>query len=120
MEKCEAKSGIFSCQPRQCRVENGGSITLFTGTTGTVSVMGAYEIISHCDQSAAEWFRVVAKLQECTSSEEKSVAAVYVYFNDLAVTVNDKQETWVCIFKGERQREIALLSSNVKWHQSVH
>lgn len=100
MEKCEVKSGVQSCQPRQCRVEAGGSITLFTGTTGTVSVMGAYDIITHCDQSAADWFRVVAKLEECTLSGEKRVIAIYAYFSDIAVTVNDKQETWVGIFKG--------------------
>lgn len=74
-------------------------MTLFSGTTGIVSVMGAYEIITHCNQSAADWFRVVAKLQECTVTGVKSIAAVYVYFNDLSVTVTDKQETWVNIFK---------------------
>ncbi|XP_071356988.1 IgGFc-binding protein-like [Trachinotus anak] len=95
-EKCqELKNGTLSCQPKQCRLETGGAITLFTGMTGTISVMGAYEIITHCDESAADWFRVVAKLKECSLSGEKSVVAVYIYFNDLAVTVTDKQETWV-------------------------
>ncbi|XP_044028599.1 IgGFc-binding protein-like [Siniperca chuatsi] len=57
--------------------------------------MGAYDIITHCDESAADWFRVVAKLQECNPTGVKSVVAVYIYFNDLSVTVTDKQETWV-------------------------
>ncbi|XP_051246250.1 IgGFc-binding protein-like [Dicentrarchus labrax] len=76
-------------------METGGSITLFSGTTGTIPVMGAYEIITHCDELAADWFRVVAKLQECTPTAVKSVVAVYIFFNDLSVTVTDKQETWV-------------------------
>ena len=80
-------------------METGGSITLFSGTTGIISVMAAYELIYHCDQSAADWFRVVAKLQECPLTGVKSVVAVYVYFNDLIVTVTDRQETWVGIFE---------------------
>lgn len=98
-ENCELKNGILGCYPKQCRLGTGGSFTLFSGTTGTISVMGAYEIIEHCNESAADWFRVVAKLQECTVNGVKSVVAVYIYFNDLSVTVTDKQETWVGIFK---------------------
>ncbi|XP_034748628.1 IgGFc-binding protein-like [Etheostoma cragini] len=94
-ENCQLNNGIFGCHPKQCRMGAGGSITLFSGVTGLISVMGAYEIITHCDESAADWFRVVAKLQECTLTGVKSVVAVYVYFNDLSVTVTDTQETWV-------------------------
>ncbi|XP_045915562.1 IgGFc-binding protein-like [Micropterus dolomieu] len=94
-ESCQFKHGIFGCYPIQCRMEAGGSITIFSGQTGTISVMGAYDIIAHCDELSADWFRVVAMLQECTATGVKSVVAVYVYFNELTVTVNDKQETWV-------------------------
>ncbi|XP_037649588.1 IgGFc-binding protein-like [Sebastes umbrosus] len=94
-EKCQVNKGILGCHPKQCQMGNEGSITLFDGTTGTISVMGAYEILTHHDESAPDWFRVVAKLQECTATGAKSVVAVYVYFNDLSVTVTDTQETWV-------------------------
>ncbi|XP_070702802.1 IgGFc-binding protein-like [Pempheris klunzingeri] len=94
-ESCQLKHGVFGCYPRQCRMEAGGSITLFSGTTGTISVMGAYEMIEHCDESAVDWFRIVAKFQECTLTSVKSVVAIYVYVNDLSITVTDKQETWV-------------------------
>ncbi|XP_044191762.1 IgGFc-binding protein-like [Thunnus albacares] len=94
-EYCQIKNGIMGCHPKQCRIEAGGSITLFSGPTGTIAVMGAYEIITHCNQSSAEWFRVVVKLQECSVTGEKSIVAVYVYFSDLSVTINDKQDTWV-------------------------
>ncbi|KAM4631486.1 IgGFc-binding protein-like [Polymixia lowei] len=77
-------------------METGGIVTLFNGRTGTVSAMGAYEIIAHCDQSGmSEWFRVVAKVQECSLTGLKSVVAVYVFFSDQIVTVTDKHETWV-------------------------
>nr|XP_046274208.1 IgGFc-binding protein-like [Scatophagus argus] len=94
-ENCHLQNGIPTCHPKQCSVKPGGSITLFSGLTGTVLVMGAYEIISHCNDSDADWFRVVTELQKCTPSGVKSAVAVYVYFNDLTVTVTDKQETWV-------------------------
>ena len=98
-EKCQLNNGVLACRPKECQIETGGFITLFSGTTGTISVMGAYEIITHCDESAADWFRVVAKLQECPLTGMKSVVAVYVFFNELSITVTDRQETWVGISK---------------------
>lgn len=62
--------------------------------------MAAYEMITHCDELAADWFRVVAKLQECPLTRVRSVVTVYIYFNDMSVTVTDKQEIWVGNFKG--------------------
>lgn len=97
-ENCQLKNGFYGCYPKQCQIEAGGSITLFSGLTGTISVMGAYEIIVHCDESAVDWFRVVAKLQECTLTGVKSVVSIYIYFNDLSVTVTNKQEAWVSCF----------------------
>ncbi|KAK2830491.1 hypothetical protein Q5P01_018422 [Channa striata] len=98
-ENCQLKKGIFGCYPKQCQLETGGSISLFSGVTGTISVMGAYEIITHCDEAASDWFRVVAMLQQCTITGVRSVVAVYIYFTDLSVTVTDKQETWVGILQ---------------------
>ena len=89
------KDGVPSCQPKQCQLQTGGSLTLFSGTTGNIAIMGAYEIITYCDESAPDWFRVVAELQQCSSTGMKTVVAVYVFFNDLFITVTDKQETWV-------------------------
>ncbi|KAM9838224.1 IgGFc-binding protein-like [Aulostomus maculatus] len=94
-ETCKIKNGVQGCHPKECRLETGGSITLFSGMTGTVSVMGVYEIIAHCDPSSVDWFRVVVKLYECALTGVRRVGAVYVYFNDLSITVNDQQETWV-------------------------
>uniref|UniRef100_UPI003AAD5D82 alpha-tectorin-like n=1 Tax=Centroberyx gerrardi TaxID=166262 RepID=UPI003AAD5D82 len=94
-ESCQVKQGSLGCFPKQCVMKAGGSFSLFSGRDGIISAMGAYEIITHCDQSAADWFRVVAKLQECSLTGLKSVVAIYVYFNDVIVTVTDKQETWV-------------------------
>lgn len=97
-EECQIEKGIMGCHPKQCSIEAGASMTLFTGISGTITIMGAYEIIAHCDDSAADWFRVVAKFQECSVTGVKSVVAVYIYFNEMSVTVNDKQDTWVSYF----------------------
>lgn len=97
-KSCQLKNGVYGCYPRQCQMETGGSITLFSGVTGTISVMGAYEIIVHCNESSPDWFRVVAMLQQCTLTGVKSVVSVYIFFNDLSVTVTNEQDTWVSIF----------------------
>nr|XP_019957505.1 PREDICTED: IgGFc-binding protein-like [Paralichthys olivaceus] len=94
-ENCRVENHILGCHPKQCRIETGGSITLFSGKAGTISVMGAYEIITHCNKSAVDWFRVVAMFQECRLSGVRGVVAIYIYFNDLTVTVTNKQEIWV-------------------------
>lgn len=99
-EECQVKKGVMGCQPKECLIEAGASLTLFTGTSGIVSIMGAYEIIAHCDESSADWFRIVAKFQECSVTGVKSVVAVYVYFSEMMVTITDKQDAWVSTFKG--------------------
>ncbi|KAK6323521.1 hypothetical protein J4Q44_G00058600 [Coregonus suidteri] len=57
-----------------------------------------------------KWFRVVVKLQACGKTGLKSVVAVYVYFNDLIVTVNSKHETWI---NGKKVTLPRLLSNEV-------
>ncbi|XP_041740717.1 IgGFc-binding protein-like [Coregonus clupeaformis] len=57
-----------------------------------------------------KWFRVVVKLQACGKTGLKSVVAVYVYFNDLIVTVNSKHEPWI---NGKKVTLPRLLSNEV-------
>ncbi|CAL8298008.1 unnamed protein product [Lota lota] len=96
-ESCEIQNGSLGCFPKRCVLETGGSITLFNGVTGAIkTTMVAYELVENCDISApGEWFRVVAKLQECSLTGSKSVSALYVFFSDMMVAVTDKHETWV-------------------------
>ncbi|XP_029023837.1 IgGFc-binding protein-like [Betta splendens] len=94
-DRCQLQHGVYGCYPRECVLETGGSITLFSGLSGDISVMGAYEIMANCDESASDWFRIVAMLQQCSLTGVKSVVSVYIFFNDLIVTLTNKQETWV-------------------------
>lgn len=95
-ESCQVKDGHRGCYLKKCLLETNGAFTLFNGRSGAISAMGAYEIIKVCDNALVEeWFRVVVTLQDCGKTGLKSVVAVYVYFNDLIVTVNSKHETWV-------------------------
>ncbi|KAI1901486.1 hypothetical protein AGOR_G00034930 [Albula goreensis] len=95
-EVCGVKNGVEGCYPRQCQVEAGGVFTLFDGMGGTVTAMGAYEIVSVCDQGlAAEWFRVVVDVRRCGKTGRASITSVYVFFEDMLVSVNENHETWV-------------------------
>ncbi|CAL8294929.1 unnamed protein product [Merluccius merluccius] len=96
-ESCEIQNGLLGCFPKRCELGTGGSFTLFNGITGAIKpTMAAYELVENCDPSApGEWFRVVAKLQECSLTASKSVSALYVFFSDIMVAVTDKHETWV-------------------------
>ncbi|XP_018540526.2 IgGFc-binding protein [Lates calcarifer] len=40
-EICELKNGIPSCHPKECRIETGGSITLFNGANGNIQCHGS-------------------------------------------------------------------------------
>lgn len=57
--------------------------------------VGAYELVKVCDNGLeAEWFRVVVEVG--TFGNLKSVVAVYVYFEEVFITVTSNQDTWVC------------------------
>lgn len=72
-----------------------GTLTAFNGESGVVTVPGAYEIIQNCDQSeTTDWFRVVVKLNMCTPGVN-SIMAVYMFFNDVMIIVNNKYDIWV-------------------------
>ncbi|KAK6327240.1 hypothetical protein J4Q44_G00028850 [Coregonus suidteri] len=110
-ESCQVKNGHLGCYLKNCLLETNGAFTLFNGRSGAITAMGAYEIIKVCDNALVEeWFRVVVTLQACGKSGLKSVVAVYVYFNDLMITVNSKHETWI---NGKKVTLPRLLSNEV-------
>uniref|UniRef100_A0A8B9KF75 VWFD domain-containing protein n=1 Tax=Astyanax mexicanus TaxID=7994 RepID=A0A8B9KF75_ASTMX len=94
-EICAVRNGVRGCYQKQCMLEDGGSFTLFNGTTWTVSSVGAFDLVKVCDGvDLSTWFRVVVELQVCSTGFLKPVA-VYVFIEDLLVTVNSKHEIWV-------------------------
>ncbi|XP_037396853.1 IgGFc-binding protein-like [Pygocentrus nattereri] len=98
-EVCTVKNGVRGCFSKECVLETGGSFTLFNGTTWIIPSMGAFDLVKVCDSAAVTvWFRVVVKLQACNSGA-LTPAAVYVFFEDVLVTVNSKLDIW---FNGKK------------------
>lgn len=88
----------MGCHPQQCVMGPNGTLTAFNGESGIVTVPGAYELIQSCDQSqTSDWFRVVVKLETCTPGVN-SIVAVYVFFNEVMIAVNNKHDIWVSVW----------------------
>ncbi|XP_047461425.1 IgGFc-binding protein-like [Mugil cephalus] len=94
-ESCQIKNGVMACYAQRCLLGSSGTLTAFNGNGGTVSVPGSYELTRNCIQSQTSgWFRVVVKLDKCTSGLN-TIMAVYVFFSDMMVTINYKHEVWI-------------------------
>lgn len=98
-ELCDARHGVRGCHLKdsQCRIGDSGSFTSFDGMTGTMSrkIKGAFELASLCNEDAKRWFRVVVDMRVCDRRRAPAVAAVYVFFQETTVAVNNQLETWV-------------------------
>ncbi|XP_066531571.1 IgGFc-binding protein-like [Hoplias malabaricus] len=93
-EVCRVSNGVLGCYQKECVLGSGGSFTLFNGTTWTLTSMGAFDLVKVCDNAgASNWFRVVVELQVCGSEALKPVA-LYVFVEDVLITINSKQEIW--------------------------
>lgn len=94
-ELCQVKDGVMGCYLQQCFLGADGTLAPFDGEGGTIAEPGAYEIIQNCERTlTSHWFRVVVKLERCNPGVN-TVAAVYVFFKDVMITVNDKHGVWV-------------------------
>ncbi|GLD63936.1 IgGFc-binding protein-like protein, partial [Lates japonicus] len=110
-ESCQIKNGVMDCFPQQCFLDANGTLTAFNGDSGTVTVPGAYEIVESCDQSqTSDWFRVVVKLEMC-SPGVNTIVAVYVFFNDMMITVDNKHNIWT---NGRAMTQTTFSKNNVK------
>ncbi|KAK3525341.1 hypothetical protein QTP86_030053, partial [Hemibagrus guttatus] len=91
-EACSVQKGIRGCYPRQCLLK-AESFSLFSGEILGIMSVGAYELVKVCDNGLeAEWFRVVVEVG--SFGNLKSVVAVYVYFEEVFITVTSSQDTW--------------------------
>ncbi|XP_029023842.1 IgGFc-binding protein-like [Betta splendens] len=94
-ERCQVKNGKLGCFLQQCTVGQNATVTAFNGETGAVKKAGTYEIVQNCDQSATtDWFRVVVKFDTCTPGVN-SFMAMYVFFTDVMIIVNNKHDVWI-------------------------
>ncbi|XP_041707732.1 zonadhesin-like [Coregonus clupeaformis] len=95
-EVCGVKDEVRGCQLKQghCMVHPGAHFTTFDCMRGVMG-LGAFEVASLCDQTSAQWFRVVVDVRVCSNGAYPNVATVYVFFKDVTVTVNSQHNTWV-------------------------
>lgn len=96
-EVCDIREGVRGCHVKQghCSVSQVAHLTSFDGMSGPIAALGAFEVASLCDETAKLWFRVVVDVRLCSKGASPTVATVYVFFKDTAVTVNSQHVTWV-------------------------
>ncbi|XP_023835727.1 zonadhesin-like [Salvelinus sp. IW2-2015] len=90
---CGMKDGFRGCQLKRghCMVHPGAHFTTFDGMKGFMGLW-VFEVASLCDQTSAQWFRMVMDVRVCSNGVYPNVATVCV-FKD--VTVNSQHNTWV-------------------------
>ncbi|KAJ8289756.1 hypothetical protein GJAV_G00004980 [Gymnothorax javanicus] len=108
-ETCGLRDGVRGCHPKEgiCSVNPAGRFGSFDGMKGAAVELGAFEMASLCDLNSAQWFRVVADVRLCEKGGN-SAAAVYVYFKDTVVAINNRREAWI------NGRKLALPGTPVK------
>lgn len=96
-EVCGVRDGVRGChiKPGHCGVGRDGHLTSFDGVSGAVGAQGAFEVATLCDETAELWFRVVVDVRVCSKGASPTVATVYVFFKETAITVNSEHVTWV-------------------------
>ena len=111
-ESCGVKGGVRGCHPKQCQIQSGGVFTPFDGQSGHVTASGSYELVNVCDQSlVSEWFSVLVTLEE-KKTALKDMVALYVFFKDVAISVNDKHEVRVSTCINHNSLGYKLFSSH--------
>ncbi|XP_037649596.1 IgGFc-binding protein-like [Sebastes umbrosus] len=110
-KSCLVKNGKLGCYIQHCFLNANGTLTEFNGEGGTVTTPGTYEIIQSCDVSPTSiWFRVVVKLEMCTPGVN-TIVAVYVFFNEVMITVDHKHDIWI---NGRAMTQTTFSQNNVK------
>ncbi|CAM5175576.1 unnamed protein product [Eretmochelys imbricata] len=96
-EICVLRDGMHGCvkQEGRCIVSPGAYLTTFDGAKGKLLYSGMYKVASLCDESSSAWFKVVVDISECTKDGIPAGAAIFVFFRDALITVNNNMETWV-------------------------
>ncbi|NXL83211.1 FCGBP protein, partial [Alectura lathami] len=96
-EVCVARDGTQRClkQEGRCRVSPGASLTTFDGVGGRLPFSGTYKVAALCDERSPNWFKVVVEVSECRDDGVPAAVAVFVFFRDAFITVNNNMEVWV-------------------------
>ncbi|XP_034612835.1 IgGFc-binding protein-like [Trachemys scripta elegans] len=96
-EICVLRDGMHGCakQEGRCMVSPGAYLTTFDGAKGKLLYSGTYKVASLCDESSPAWFKVVVDISSCTNDGIPACAAIFVFFREALITVNNNMETWV-------------------------
>ncbi|KAM6428800.1 IgGFc-binding protein-like isoform 2-T4 [Liasis olivaceus] len=96
-EVCALQNGRRGCvkQEAQCNLTSEAQLTTFDGVSGTLLYDGAYVMASLCDKTAQTWFRLVVDLRSCNGGEINSGSAVYFFFREAVLAINQEKEVWV-------------------------
>ncbi|NWZ28376.1 FCGBP protein, partial [Asarcornis scutulata] len=96
-EVCATREGVQRCikQEGWCRISPGAFLTTFDGAGGRLPFSGTYKIAALCDERSPSWFKVVVEVSECRDDGIPAAVAVFVFFRDAFITVNNNMEVWV-------------------------
>lgn len=94
---CATREGVQRCikQEGWCRISPGASLTTFDGAGGRLPFSGTYKIAALCDERSPNWFKVVVEVSECRDDGIPAAVAIFVFFRDAFITVNNNMEVWV-------------------------
>ncbi|TRY92860.1 hypothetical protein DNTS_015611 [Danionella cerebrum] len=94
---CDVQNGQRECYPvhSHCSYDIWGHLLTFDGGKGSTVQPGAFQMAFLCDEKSPDWFRVVLDVHPCTRNGPENVIMVHIFFQDLVITVNHKQHSWV-------------------------
>ncbi|NWX42831.1 FCGBP protein, partial [Steatornis caripensis] len=96
-EVCTTRDGAQLCikQEGQCRISPGASLTTFDGAGGRLLASGTYKVAALCNEQSPNWFKVVVEVSECRDDSIPAAVAVFIFFREAFITVNNNMEVWV-------------------------
>nr|XP_060639880.1 IgGFc-binding protein-like [Anolis sagrei ordinatus] len=96
-EVCELTDGVHGCFSTEghCTLMPGAHLSTFDGLFGDVPTPGSYQLVSICDPSSEDWFRVVVGVASCQPIGTVAPTLLHAFFKDLFISVNGHNEIWV-------------------------
>uniref|UniRef100_H9GN55 VWFD domain-containing protein n=1 Tax=Anolis carolinensis TaxID=28377 RepID=H9GN55_ANOCA len=96
-EVCELRDGIRGCFSTEshCTLMPGAHLSSFDGLSGDAPTPGSYQLVSICDPSSDDWFRVVVGVASCPPTGTVAPTLLHVFFKDLFISINLQNDIWV-------------------------
>ncbi|XP_075594391.1 IgGFc-binding protein isoform X1 [Balearica regulorum gibbericeps] len=96
-ETCATQDGVQRCVKLEgrCQVSPGAFLTTFDGARGKLLASGTYKVAALCNEQSPNWFKVVVEVSECREDSIPAAVAVFIFFREAFITVNNNMEVWV-------------------------